>query len=570
MQILVLLISSIISVISLSITEPIDGETYNGDWLTVRAIVENDNEFPEFVQYSLNGQTAIDIPRLSTDWHTYMQNDLHHGFSESPAPQDNTILWTASITGTIHEFPTPVVVDGLVYYPQNIDGDTLFALDAATGDIEWMYTGTGSTDDAVTVKDGRLYTASDSIWCLDALTGERIWAFGGADESGSTPVVTDNRVYCGSLTEGYSSIIFCLDSSDGTVLWEKEVSGSTMSCMTYWNNILFIPTYGNLSVPGKLYALDADDGSTIWEKNASSCLGYWDSSPTVVDGAIYIGDADGYIVAMETYSGEKIWEYYLAGGGPSYDGITATPAYAYGSIYVGTEFHCFASLFSDDGALNWQVDGTIHGSPAVADGMVFFGENIPFTGSVSVIALSCSSGDTVWTYETTADCFHGSPSITDGILYIPVEDGNLYAFGSGLKYTYLNDLYAQVGSNELIVTSYDGGAAVAADTISFTVTGTGINLDASHLLNLSASPNPFVSTASVSFNLSEPGHTSVDIFDLAGRCVTSLIRTELASGSHSIQWDGRDDSGEVISSGLYLCRIQSGGVTETTGLCLLR
>lgn len=565
-----LYIAAFLGTTSLTISEPIDGETYNGDWLTIRAIVENENEIPESVQYTLNGQTAIDIPRLSTDWYTYMQNDLHHGFSESPAPQDNTIFWTAPITGTVHEFPTPVVVDGLVYYPQNIDGDTLFALDAVTGDIEWMFTGTGSTDDAVTVKDGKLYTASDSIWCLDALTGQRIWAFGGADDTGGTPVVTGNYVYCGYSSGGYSSTIFCLDSNSGTALWEKEITGIPVSCMTYWNNMLFVPTYGIVSVPGKLFALDADDGSIIWEEEASSYLGYWDSSPVIVDGDIYIGDSDGYIRAIDADSGETIWEYYLAYGGPSYDLITATPAYASGNIYIGTNYQRIASLSSFDGTPNWEIPGTIHGSPAVADSMVFYGERYPLAGSVSLIALSCSSGDTVWTLETTAEGLHGSPSITDGILYFPVEDGNLYAFGSGLKYTYMDDLYAQVGANELIATSFEGGVPVAADTISFNVTGTGIDLTSSQLLALSASPNPFVSSAFISFELSVPGRTSIEIFDLSGRSVTTLLDSELVQGEYSISWNGCRQSGEEVSAGLYLCRIQSGEVMETTGLCFLR
>ena len=158
--------------------------------------------------------------------------------------------------------------------------------------------------------------------------------------------------------------------------------------------MLFVPTYGTVSVPGKLFALDADSGSIVWEEEASSSLGYWDSSPTIVDGVIYIGDVDSYMRGIDACSGETIWEYYLSGG-PSYDYIAATPAYASGSIYVGTNFHCFVSLSSDIGTLNWEAYETIHGSPAIADGMVFFGEHYPITGSVSVVALNCSSGDVI-------------------------------------------------------------------------------------------------------------------------------------------------------------------------------
>ncbi|MCD4847747.1 MAG: PQQ-binding-like beta-propeller repeat protein, partial [Candidatus Aegiribacteria sp.] len=192
-----------------------------------------------------------------------MQNDLHHGFSESPAPIDNTILWTATVTGNIHEFPTPVIVYGIVYYPSNEGSDSLYALDAATGELIWKYH-TGITDDAVTVKDGYLYTASDSLWCLDALTGERIWASGDADGHAGTPVVVDGRVYCGrSNRHLHISHIYCFDAETGTEIWSNTLSGYTASCITVWNGMVFVPTcHLNNAIP--LYALDAATGSIIW------------------------------------------------------------------------------------------------------------------------------------------------------------------------------------------------------------------------------------------------------------------------------------------------------------------
>ena len=120
-----ILAAILISTTNLTITEPVDGETYDGDWLSVRAIVENDNEKADSVHYSLNGQPVIQIPRLNTDWYTYMANDHHTGYSESPAPTDNTILWTAPVTGDWHEFPIPVIVEGIVYYPSNCGSDSL-------------------------------------------------------------------------------------------------------------------------------------------------------------------------------------------------------------------------------------------------------------------------------------------------------------------------------------------------------------------------------------------------------------------------------------------------------------
>ena len=216
------------------------------------------------------------------------------------------------------------------------------------------------------------------------------------------------------------------------------------------------------------------------------------------------------------------------------------------------------------------MPGVQHGSSGIADGMVFYGEC--YSDSARVVALNCETGQEVWSYMTNAGWWGilSSPAITDGVVYIAATDWNLYAFGTGLKYTYLDDLFAELGSNELIVTSFDEGVPVAADTINFTVTQTGITLEPSHRLGLCASPYPFHSSAFISFELSEPGFTSIEVYDLSGRIVSTLESSELAAGEHSTQWDGIKQNGEPVSAGLYFCRIQSGGITETTGLCLLR
>jgi len=559
-----LLAAALVSTVNLSITEPVDGETYTGDWLTVRAIVENDSELPDSVLYSLNGEPVVLVPRLNTDWYTYMQDDLHRGYSESPAPTDNTILWTAQVTGDYHEFPTPVVVDGIVYYPQDSTGDSLYALDAATGEVIWKYL-TGYTDDAVTVKDGYLYTASDSLWCLDALTGERIWATGVANANGSTPAVVDGKVYCGraGFSPGVTSHIYCLDAATGAEIWADSISGYTASCLTVWNNMVFIPTF-----LGSLYALNADTGSLIWE-NTESNQGYWDSSPVVVDGLIYISGHDSRTRAITATTGTTVWATDITPG--TY--IAATPAYHDGRLYFGDQVDQFHCLDAATGSFIWSVPGVEHGSSGIADGMVFYGEGSNYYDeSARVFALDCETGDVVWSYSTTSGPYGivSSPSITDGVVYIAGTDSTLYAFGTGLKYTYLDDLFAQIGLNELVVTSFDDGVPAAADTISFTVSGTGVGLEPTHRFGLCASPNPFHSTAVISFELAEPGLTAIEVYDLSGRMITTLANSQLAAGEHSVRWDGRQQNGEPVSAGLYLCRIRSGSISESTGLCLLR
>ena len=567
MGVLTLIVSGILSANAVTITSPSDGETYSGDWLMLEAIVENENQLPDSVSYILNGNNPVPVSRLITDWYTYMQNDLHHGYSESPAPEDNTLLWTAPVTGTDHEFPTPVVVEGLVYYPQNVGGDSIFALDAASGSVQWVFTGTGSTDDAVTVKDGRLYSASDSIYCLNALTGDKYWASGEGDWTGSTPAVVDDMVYCG--IRGTPSSIVCLNAEDGELLWSQSVNAYPVSCMTAWNGLLIVPSYNYNPEFGSIYALNRFTGELVWE-NDDYPAGYWDSSPVIADGVIYIGGyvqqpgINGMVRGIDASTGQTIWESDIQSN------VTATPAYHAERLYLGGEDSNFVALDALNGSQQWCRDYRIHGSPALAGECVYFGE-YSWTPEARVVALSCATGDTVWTYASNANRFQGSPSITDGVLYMPAIDGNLYAFGTGLKYTYREEyFYAEVGSNQLILTSFDGGSAVAADTITFTVTQTGIMVSPSNRLALSVSPNPFVSTAVVSFHLTEPGYTSVDLFDLSGRLVRRLERGRLERGDHSLDWNGRDGSGRRAPTGMYICRLRTGGITETTGVCLLR
>jgi hypothetical protein len=206
----------------------------------------------------------------------------------------------------------------------------------------------------------------------------------------------------------------------------------------------------------------------------------------------------------------------------------------------------------------------------VADGVVFWGGSYePYD---LIYAADAATGEIIWQYDPSPGIWglQGTPAITDGIMYFGSTDGNLYAFGTGLKWTYQGDMFAQMGSNELIVTSFENGMPVAADTVSFTVVGTGIDISTGGGLNLAAGPNPFMSVTSVSFELHDSGYTSVLIYDLTGRQIAMLYEGELPLGTHSLSWNGIDDRGQPLSSGLYLCRLQSGGTHETVGVVLLR
>jgi hypothetical protein len=84
-------------------------------------------------------------------------------------------------------------------------------------------------------------------------------------------------------------------------------------------------------------------------------------------------------------------------------------------------------------------------------------------------------------------------------------------------------------------------------------------------------PNPFSSSTTIQFEVPAAGERAkLEVFDAAGRRVATLVDGMVPGGTQRARWMGIDDSGRAVKPGLYLCRLQSAGVTETLKLMLLR
>ena len=83
-------------------------------------------------------------------------------------------------------------------------------------------------------------------------------------------------------------------------------------------------------------------------------------------------------------------------------------------------------------------------------------------------------------------------------------------------------------------------------------------------------PNPFNSGTVIRFALPQSQDIALSVYNLVGQKVTTLLQGQRAAGSYAIHWDGRDDAGRDLASGMYLYRFQAGTQTETRKLLLLR
>jgi hypothetical protein len=83
-------------------------------------------------------------------------------------------------------------------------------------------------------------------------------------------------------------------------------------------------------------------------------------------------------------------------------------------------------------------------------------------------------------------------------------------------------------------------------------------------------PNPFNPSTSIRYTVRTPGAVSLMIHDARGSIVRVLVRSAKAAGSYSVLWDGRDDGGAAVSSGVYFIGLESAGQLKSQKIVLLK
>ena len=83
-------------------------------------------------------------------------------------------------------------------------------------------------------------------------------------------------------------------------------------------------------------------------------------------------------------------------------------------------------------------------------------------------------------------------------------------------------------------------------------------------------PNPLTQSTIIRYQLAKAGLVSLKVYNIAGQLVRILDEGYRISGVHSIKWDGRDGNGHAVSNGIYIYRLQSGDVSQTRKMIVLR
>jgi hypothetical protein len=83
-------------------------------------------------------------------------------------------------------------------------------------------------------------------------------------------------------------------------------------------------------------------------------------------------------------------------------------------------------------------------------------------------------------------------------------------------------------------------------------------------------PNPFNANTQIIFALPKSGHATLEIFNLLGQKVGTLVDEQLSAGTKIVSWDGRDKRGETVPSGIYFYQLRSGDYIEKKKMVFLK
>ncbi len=132
----------------------------------------------------------------------------------------------------------------------------------------------------------------------------------------------------------------------------------------------------------------------------------------------------------------------------------------------------------------------------------------------------------------------------------------------------------KIGSREcrILITDVRNPNTSSVSMGYFTISGpSGVEENARPLaLTVSNFPNPFNPSTAISFTLPAPGRVSLTVYDITGRRVRELVSESLSAGVHTTVWDGKDERGESVASGVYISRLTMGKFSATGKMLLVR
>ena len=504
-------------------------------------------------------------PAIGPDGTVYFSSMDNHVYALEDAGNSGSFKWRYSL-GTMAYSSPAVGSDGTVYVGSL--NFRMYAL-APSGLLKWSY----PTDFCVFSSPaigpgGEIYFGSKDhhLYALQDMTthGNLAWRcatgtfFDGHFVDSSPAIGSDGTLYVGTDPYGgggkdpvpVDSVFFAVNP-DGTLKWKFPMGdGAESSPAIGPDGTVYVGSFD-----GNLYAI-RDEGSAGVLKWAFPTGGAVDGSPAVDGcGVVYFGSRDSTIYAVNP-DGTLRWSFKTAGEIESSPSIDAD-----GTLYVGSfDGHLYAigSAGPDAGVVSVDLPAEVRSDstylPVATVRNYRHGPK-----SFGVACFIDSAGQRV--YADTAFVDQLPETTSCQLAFAPWRVG----LDLGVEYAIsVSTLLA--GDNN----AFNDTLATRAESVPGTV---GVCKDAPGAPAYASRchPNPFGASTEIDFSLAERAHVTLKIFDISGRLVRVLVDQELSPGGHAgVRWDGRDDGGTAVASGVYFYQLASPAWVDTRKMVLLR
>ncbi|KAA3612308.1 MAG: T9SS C-terminal target domain-containing protein [Calditrichaeota bacterium] len=273
----------------------------------------------------------------------------------------------------------------------------------------------------------------------------------------------------------------------------------------------------------------------------------------------------------QSNSGNVGTKFRLIQEGETWDFVAWIPAAGYEtySIVVPT---LYDKTPSSEGISTFKIAGTISGrrfETAPASG--FSVDNlVPMAPANATLEVTDDGVLMAWDESEDADFNYFAIYRSEESGFAPSED-NILATLTGLDYI---DADVTIGTKYFYrIAAFDFSENQGDLTSELTASITGVAgsdaLPTEYAL-MNNYPNPFNPETTIEYQLPTQGNVTLRVYSMLGTEVRTLVEESQAVGKYSVVWDGRDDTGNALSSGMYMYRLESGSFSAVKKMVLMK
>lgn len=252
----------------------------------------------------------------------------------------------------------------------------------------------------------------DGLAALNKNNGNLIWKIHVDKGVGGQPTISDQRIYFG----GNNGYFYCADLNSGKIIWKFDTRMDNLAPPSIEGNKVFFLSGNNI-----VHALNKNTGKSLWRYNRLSTSPIslrGGSKPAFKNNKLYIGFADGFIVALNASDGSLVWERQL-NTKPKFKDVDGSPVISDNKIFVSSFDDALYALSLTDGQIIWRVDEGSSTPVSLEGDKIFY-----TTSNGKILALDLKSGKKIWQHQLK-ESIGAQPSIWQNQLLVNTSNGPL-------------------------------------------------------------------------------------------------------------------------------------------------